>query len=341
MRLWVTRLLLLLAGLLVAIVLAEGGARLAAEPPLAAVVRAGVSGQGMAEAVADARVFAGRAGYDRGGVTLDERGLRTWTTRLPHVQGESAAAAPQCHLVVLGDSVAFGHGVSAEESFPARLERDLGWRVTNLSFPGWNTAQEAAALARLGSELKPDLIVLTWVSNDVASLEWDREAEGEPAMYVSREVELVPGMDRGRQLVLWKESALWRLLSGAVGTESVLLEEEEHREALARIGALAGDAGARVVFAQVPPFVDRPGWEEAWGRGRPAQPHHREVAWRAGATAAREEGFSLVDLTEAVAGSRPSTLGLDPVHPNAAGHAAIAGVLGRALLEVAPRCVAP
>lgn len=312
------RLLALILGVLGALFLGEGLARLVAPPPLATMVRAGI-GEGMAMPVPDGRVFAGRPGFSDASVTLDEHGLRP----VP-----SPVASP--HVVVLGDSVAFGHGVAADLSWPAVLAAELPARVTNLSFPGWNTAQEAAALAHLDPS-DVDAVVVGWVANDRASLEWDRTEDGAPAMYVDREARVFPALDRDAQLTLWQRSHLWRLLARAAAPEVVSLTETDHDDALARIDAWAREHGVPVFLLLTPPWVDRAGWEAPWGPGRPTAPHQREPALLATRSAAEALGWTVIDGTEAQAGVRPSTLALDPVHPNAAGHERLGRVVARRL----------
>lgn len=312
-----------LGALVLALLLVEFGLRLLDPPPLTAIVRTAASG--MAMAVDDGRVFAGRPGFSEGLYTLDGRGLR------------SSAVPGPCSVLVLGDSVAFGHGVEAAEAFPSLL----GAPAHNLSFPGWNSAQEAAALEVLGPELPAGLLVVAWVPNDAASLEWEREGpEGSPLMYVERRVRLLPGLDQDLQIRIWTRSALWRRVSDTLGGEhEILLEAREHRRAIARIADLARQLRLPTLFVMIPPLLDPPGWAEPWAPGRPAAPYTREPAWIAARTAAQDAGLTVLDATAAFAGSRPSSLALDRVHPSAAGHARLAAWLGPiARAELPGRC---
>jgi lysophospholipase L1-like esterase len=77
-------------------------------------------------------------------------------------------------ILVLGDSVTFGHGSIAEHTYPALLERklrawrpDVDWQVWNLGVPGYNTSQELAYLLQVGPTFKPDLVVVGFFENDV------------------------------------------------------------------------------------------------------------------------------------------------------------------------------
>lgn len=69
-------------------------------------------------------------------------------------------------LVVLGDSIAFGHGVSDEATFAARLEA-RGYEVVNLAVDGYGTDQSLLRLEREGLGYRPDAVLLHFcMAND-------------------------------------------------------------------------------------------------------------------------------------------------------------------------------
>jgi hypothetical protein len=76
-------------------------------------------------------------------------------------------------ILVLGDSVTFGHGSVYEHTYPLLLEQRLkawkpsvDWQVWNLGVPGYNTSQELAYLLEVGSAYRPDLVVVGFFGND-------------------------------------------------------------------------------------------------------------------------------------------------------------------------------
>jgi hypothetical protein len=76
-------------------------------------------------------------------------------------------------ILVLGDSVTFGHGALYETSYPYLLEQrlrewrpDVAWEVWNLGVPGYNTAQELAYLNEVGGQYRPDLVIVGFFLND-------------------------------------------------------------------------------------------------------------------------------------------------------------------------------
>lgn len=79
-------------------------------------------------------------------------------------------------LLVLGDSVAFGHGSIYAHTYPRLLEDrlrewrpDIDWQVWNAGVPGYNTAQELALLNRHGRDWQPDLVIVGFHPNDIVN----------------------------------------------------------------------------------------------------------------------------------------------------------------------------
>ena len=77
-------------------------------------------------------------------------------------------------ILVLGDSVTFGHGALFETTYPYLVEqrlkawrRDVNWEVWNLGVPGYNTADELAYLQEVKSRFQPDLVVVGGFPNDI------------------------------------------------------------------------------------------------------------------------------------------------------------------------------
>jgi lysophospholipase L1-like esterase len=98
-------------------------------------------------------------------VTYNNRGLRDRPI-LPKAEEEY-------RILTLGDSVTFGWGVPQDQVFPSRLEQLLPGRiqrpvrVINGGVCGYNTIQEVTYFKREGVALQPDLVLLTYVTNDI------------------------------------------------------------------------------------------------------------------------------------------------------------------------------
>jgi len=83
-------------------------------------------------------------------------------------------------LVAIGDSITFGHRLTAEQSWPKALERLLQkegdrWQVLNLGVTGYDTLEEAAFLDAVGVPLAPDLVVMAYCVNDLGTVSMNRQ----------------------------------------------------------------------------------------------------------------------------------------------------------------------
>jgi lysophospholipase L1-like esterase len=80
-------------------------------------------------------------------------------------------------ILALGDSVTFGMGVAQDRTYPKQTEvllnnaasRPQGApvEVLNLGMPGYNTLHQLALLRELGLGLKPDVVVVGFLYNDI------------------------------------------------------------------------------------------------------------------------------------------------------------------------------
>lgn len=140
-------------------------------------------------------------------------------------------------ILVLGDSVTFGHGAVFETTYPHLLEQqlkawrpDVNWEVWNLGVPGYNTAQELAYLADVGPTYRPDLVIVGVFPNDFTGFEPDpspgviRRAASAVLRTLQRHV---------YSIELYKRvylTARWRLLASAADRQR--LEHLESEDAL-------------------------------------------------------------------------------------------------------------
>jgi len=98
-------------------------------------------------------------------VTTNEMGLRE--------KPIGSKQPAEFRILILGDSVTFGWGVREEDTFPRRLEVNLGRelgvpvRVINSGVGSYNTEQELAFLRLRGPQIAPDLVLLLYVDNDI------------------------------------------------------------------------------------------------------------------------------------------------------------------------------
>lgn len=82
------------------------------------------------------------------------------------------AASADLRVLSLGDSNTFGRGVGETETHPIQLEAELRRRgatavVWNSGVCGYDTAQALATLRRFGPALRPNVVTLGWLENDL------------------------------------------------------------------------------------------------------------------------------------------------------------------------------
>ena len=196
------RLLLGLAGLLGAILLAEGVARLV-EPP---------ENPSAVEAVFEATDAPGVnyvlvPGYDGTAFNAD---LRTNSMGFRGPEWSREKAPGTFRIALLGDSHAFGFGVAFESTTGELLARSLSStlgrpvEVLNFAVTGYNTFQELGVLEHFALPMHPDLVIVVPSSNDV-----DKAAFADPEHFlVSKPV--APGdrtPEQSEKLAAWRRKA--------------------------------------------------------------------------------------------------------------------------------------
>jgi lysophospholipase L1-like esterase len=220
-------------------------------------------------------------------------------------------------IAILGDSVAFGHGLEAAQAFPQILERSLRASgrdvdVFNVALPGWSTRQERIAYERIVRRYKPEAVVLAVCLNDLAELQINLTKP--------------PGF----LLSLFKHSAAVRMAMGASNREIGAVEElfnasesprvdNAFRLFFEEVKALRADAARDGAALSVVVFPFRFQVEP-----KPPAPSVQERITKFAAV----ENIPVFDfLPEIAASPSPKDLFLDYDHFNAAGHERVAAWL--------------
>ncbi|MFQ5700626.1 MAG: SGNH/GDSL hydrolase family protein [Acidobacteriota bacterium] len=192
------------------------------------------------------RLVPGSSGrYNGTSVTINSRGLR---------DREYAETPPEgmTRILVLGDSMVFGIGLSPERTLPAQLARALApAEAINAGVFGYNLDQEISLLADVGLDYRPDVVVACFVHNDIdnwglgdagavpriTSSRFDPPPPGAwsdrmadlllPAPFDPDRLNLLPGRARGGRAGRAGPSRLYRLAYRRLRTDAWNLTEGE------------------------------------------------------------------------------------------------------------------
>jgi len=270
---------------------------------------------------------------------------------IPYAEGEYATnplgfrdraldPAADRRVLVLGDSVSWGHGVPLESIYPILLEDRLNASgagrvdVVNTGVPGYSTFQQLRLLERRGLRLRPDLVLLQFCLNDVVERYTTVAEFGGAGVFLGVDTRrAIPG------LVGWlvRNSRAYAALAESVAAR-------DRRRAEYRVQGLARDAlGEPLESAWVTALAEIESIHALAGRhGVPLliaiapyrfqladpdgsrQPQERLLAF------ARARGVPAVDLLPTFAAAMPATgssLFLDASHFSAAGHTLAAEAL--------------
>ena len=235
---------------------------------------------------------------------------------------EVTAAEGTRRIVVLGDSVMFGPGLELDQTFDNQLEGMLAGgelapiEVINLAVPGYNTEQQAARLQARGLELRPDLVLVAWTTNDfepTPTLVFTEDGLNY-IHHTAQPIPLFAPLPPRQRVWLLHHSALARLASRSIAlglarvrsddaVPAIAIGQATNSLAMLDIAEMARDEDAGVLFVLWPLF------EEA----------QAQVQVQAAAQFLEANGLPYVDLRSVFAAEDPARLRVkpdDPMHPS-------------------------
>ena len=222
--------------------------------------------------------------------------------------------SPALRVLTLGDSSAFGHGVADGETFSAVLAQRTGADVQNGGVPGYTCVQSASRYQDVAGVLRPDILLVYTLHNDVRKITSDDE------IWVNRAATLG---------VLRLLSTAQRWMKMRQGASRVTLEVFR-RCLTGLIEAQQARAGSVLLIM---PFeqkhLDARGTGVSGTQGMGHQRPYRDVL----SELAEVHHLPFLNLTDTTwAGDHPTaSLMLDSVHPTATGHRLIAAQILRTL----------
>jgi lysophospholipase L1-like esterase len=269
-------------------------------------------------------------------VRTNSRGLRE--RELPPAKPAGAR-----RVVFLGDSVTFGAGVRDDEPFPRLLEAAVNEggagpiETVNAGVVGYNTVQELARLEQVGLAYQPDVVVVTFVVNDLLETFTIFDHQYEPTgslAYVKVWLRRNSHLYRFVQNLYWRiDQELRRAREGP--TEPLRKRDrlEERLATLAEMVRLARANGAAFLLVLYPDNLGDPVNPGPTGERLTMREELERFAAR--------EQVPVVDLTAALGDvrdprARQYRLREDP-HPSPEGHRAIAEALRAPLIDALNR----
>lgn len=236
-------------------------------------------------------------------------------------------------VLVLGDSIAYGVGVSMTDTFAAKLEdrlraevKDRYVDVLNAGVSGYNTSQQLAVLESRLERHGPDVVVLSYCPNDIDSTPMLFKAGDEFCFYcVGAEPRLYPAW--------WIEnSALFRrvVVAREAAFRSLTEKDRSRTENLAALREMATKlAAAKIPFV----VVIFPYLLESLKKYPPQNVElHREVKSIVDGAGGMTIDFLPIWLDRDHRSLRNRLDAADYVHPNEDGHREAADLLAGALL---------
>jgi lysophospholipase L1-like esterase len=266
-------------------------------------------------------------GFSEGVVlTTNSRGLRERELPLEKPPGTR-------RVVFLGDSVTFGAGVEDDEPFPRLLENGINGdgagpiQSVNTGVVGYNSIQELARLEQAGLPYQPDVVVQTFVVNDLLETFSIFDHQYEPTGALA---ETKVWLRRNSYLYRFVQQMYWRLgqelRRSREGPTEPLRKRDRLEERLATLSetvAVSRANGATFLLVLYPDNLTDPVSPGPTGERLTVREELERFAAR--------QRVPLVDLTEALGDvrdprARKYRLKEDP-HPSPEGHRVIAEAL--------------
>ena len=262
---------------------------------------------------------------------------------LRDAQRPAQPSAGTVRVLALGDSVTFGMGVAQDKTFPAQTEALLNARsqgaaveVLNMGIPGYNTLHELALLREVGFGLRPDVVVLGYLYNDVelsSGQKVDVKVEAQPS--AARRIKSLvnsswSGLKKHSMFAAWLSPLLGNALRplgvkgfGKVGeVKDQYVESNPNwrrmQEAILEMKRLTSERNVDFVVMVIPAMAN---FTDAT---YPIREYHQAVV-----AFCRQNGIAVLDLLPAFWGHDGTKFWISATdgHPNAEGQRIIATAL--------------
>ena len=137
----------------------------------------------------------------------------------------------QADVLLIGDSLIYGHGVDIDETVGVLLEREVSYSVLNLGVQGYCAFQEAYLVTEYVPKFKPRYVFFFFFENDIADL-YPLLTDQEMNEFVHRnisEISYAPRMDPNKLIRQSSLSGSWRPQFYLPYAKNVLEYELHHK----------------------------------------------------------------------------------------------------------------
>ena len=272
---WLARAGLVIVSLVVALIVLELGCRLLRGPDrltnwrnLVLKERIDTRSQGVGRLMPDPGLgFVAVPGYGKDGLHYDDHGFRV----APNPDSVALAEPP---ILVVGDSIAHGDEIADGETWPSRLQLQLGRRVLNGGMSGYGFDQIVLAAEKAAAEAKPAVIILSFTADDARRNEMKRVWGAEKPYFervngklTLRNTPVPPSPAPADTLDFWQRAFGWSVLldtvlrhkgwqyEWAVDHERVLPRGEGEKLSCALLARLKGLGVPTLVVAEYNRYV--------------------------------------------------------------------------------------
>lgn len=269
------------------------------------------------------------------------------------MRGPELAEPKPAHVrrvMALGDSSVYGHGVAQEQAFVYLAAERIGAaqgktiEVANAAVPGYSSTQARLAFARYADRVQPDVVIVASLWSDTVPVRHD-DAElfarfgGRPVatenlrgvLRHSAAFQFLEAVIQRRKPFPEERIVSWMTVDNEDhSSQTYRVPVAQHAKNLAAITRAARQRGADVILLalQQRPRVGKP----PDPRLPPYRKNFHDVAARFSAPL-----IDMATLWSDKSDDELTALFLDDVHPNAAGHALIAGYVATSLGEILNR----
>ena len=300
---------------------------------LGATLFAILAAEALARFIGVGPVF-GQLIFVRGVPTRTVDGVPLWDDEHPRYDSEDLRRASNARsafkILGLGDSIMYGVWQSKQDTYLEQTRRVLAGRsqraveILNMAVPGYNTLQEAAVYSEVDDQLKPDLVLVHYWSDDghqyrvVGGHVVDFGAISDDGRLVVRALPVPPRLSD----FLLVHSRLYDLLTQAVVAykrKPAPIDSTSVSKPLADIQERAQRAGGRLLVLASPKLD-----------GASPEPTDDLPIVRQFAGA---RGIEVIDLSEWLHGVPAKQIAIDACHFNAEGHRLVGERLAEYLLQ--------